>query len=195
MEVSTETEITTEIENDNEEGVIEVEDDKEDPLDNLSEDELRAEAKKLRAINSRFDRKELKNNNVEPKKATPFITRDEFYATNRSKAIETLTNFSDNDPLVEVKKELNDNWSEVMAYYVSRNGQDSTESIVEDVFDAYTVWKRRQSPVADDSARILQATTVTNPTGGREVIKKEDEKSTINFNTGTPVESWYKKKE
>lgn len=193
MEVSTEAEITTE--NDNEEGVIEVEDDKEDPLDNLSEDELRAEAKKLRAINSRFDRKELKTHKVEPKNATPYITRDEFYATNRTKAIETLTNFSDNDPLADVKKDLNDNWSDVMSFYVARNGQDKTESIVEDVFDAYTVWKRRQNPVADDSARILQATTVTNPTGGREVTKKETEKPALDFNTGTPVESWYKKKE
>ena len=178
------------------EEVIEVEEieEKEDHLDTLSEDELRAEAKKLRAINSRFDRKQ-KVEVKETKPTTPYITREEFYATNRTKAIETLTNISENDPLADVKKDLNDNWSDVMAFYVPRNGQDTTEKIVEDVFDAYTVWKRRQNPTADDSARILQATTVVNPTGGKPEIKKEEKKSTINFNIGTSVNDWYKKKE
>lgn len=189
MEVTPEIEVTEPAEV---EEVIEIEDEKEDPLDTLSEDELRAEAKKLRAINSRFDRK---NKVVETKPVTPYITRDEFYATNRTKAIETLTNVSENDPLADVKKDLNENWNDVMTFYVARNGQDTTEKIIEDVFDAYTVWKRRQNPVADDSARLLQATTVLNPTGGKPEVKKESESQGINFNIGTSVDKWYKKKE
>lgn len=192
MEVSPTVEVTEPAEV---EEVIEIDDEKEeDPLDTLSEDELRAEAKKLRAINSRFDRKQ-KVEVKETKPATPYITRDEFYATNRTKAIETLTNVSENDPLADVKKDLNENWNDVMTFYVARNGQDTTEKIIEDVFDAYTVWKRRQNPVADDSARFLQATTVINPTGGKPEVKKETESQGINFNTGTPVDKWYTKKE
>lgn len=195
MEVSTEVEIIQPKEEEEEEEVIEITEDKEDPLDNLSEDELRAEAKKLRAIASRRERKE-KSIVDTTKPNTPFITRDEFYATNRTKAIEILTTVNESDPLADIKKDLNENWSDIMTYYVARNGQETTEKILEDVYDAHLVWKRRQPASSDDSARLLQATVVAQPTGGRTVVKKEaPDTGGLNFNTGTAVDSWYPKKD
>ncbi len=162
-----------------------------DPLDALTDlEEIRREAKKYRGIASRKER----HPEVPVVKATPdtpYITRDEFYDTNRRKAIESIEQFTDTDPLAEIKREINEHWSDIVPYYVSRNGQDTPEKILEDIFDAHLVWQRRNGgKTTDDSARILQGTTVITPTGGRTESKNEPA-TDPRFTKGTPPSKWY----
>lgn len=171
--------------------VITESEDRQDPLDTLTDvEEIRREAKKYRGIAARKEKKEVPAQTAD----TPYLTRDEFYATNRKQAITLISQISDNDPLAETKRDLNDNWDDIVKYYVVRNGQETPENILEDIYDAHLVWKRRQPGGADDSARILQGTVVTTPTGGR-TETKTDTKSDSRFSKGTPPAKWYAKKE
>jgi hypothetical protein len=167
--------------------------DKKDPLDVIADpEELRREAKKYRGIASRKGGTELVQ---KPISDSPYITREEVYENNRKAALDELSNIPDNDPLAEIKREIDDNWSEVISYYSPRNGQKTTEDILEDIYDAHLVWKRRTGGrSSDDSARNLQKTVVTQPTGSSTDNKKEPEKSTF-FKKGTPPSEWYKKKD
>lgn len=162
-----------------------------DPLDSITDvEEIRREAKKYRGIASRKERKDV----PDVKSDTPYVTRDEFYATNRKQAIESIEMITDTDPLADTKREISDNWDDIVKYYVSRNGQETAASILEDIYDAHLVWKRRQVP-GDDSARSLQTMTVANPTGGRSETKANANNIDKRFSKGTPPAQWYGKKD
>lgn len=160
-----------------------------DPLDALTDVEaIRREAKKYRGIASRKGRTD---DIPAPKSDTPYVTRDEFYDTNRNKAIKSIEQYDDTDPLADMKREINENWDDIVPFYVSRNGQDTPENILEDIFDAYALYKRRNGGKStDDSARMLQSTVVTAPTGGRTEVKK-DASQDPRFTKGTPPSKWY----
>lgn len=167
---------------------------KKDPLDSLSPEELLAEAKKFRGIASRKDSKPKEA--PKPEAAGDFVTREELYAENRKEAARLVTEISgEDDPLAESKRLIDENWDDIMTYFVSRNGQAKPEHIVEDVMDAYQVWLRRNGKPADDSARTLQTTTVPKAggTGEKPKAKSLDTDDDPRFSKGKTPDKWYPK--
>ena len=155
-----------------------------DPLDEISDEVVRAEAKKWRAIARRTEKK------VEPKPAEPiapqpeFLTKADFHKANERKAVREATA----DP--EVKA----NWSEIIPFYSPRRGKDTPEDIREDINDAITLYNARHATVAkDDSAAVLATTTVVKVGGG--AISKETPKvpNPPNFKLPTQPKDWYQK--
>lgn len=167
--------------------------DKKDPLDVIADpEELRREAKKYRGIASRKQPEAIEK----PVNDSPYITREEIYENNRKQALDELSNISENDPLADIKREIDENWADIISYYTPRNGQKTADDILEDIYDAHLVWKRRVGNTStDDSARNLQATVVTQPVGGVKSDTKKTNSFDERFKKGTPTSEWYKKKD
>lgn len=175
---------------DNEQG----EDTTKDPFDAIEDPVLRAEAKKYRGIASRKERKQETSGDD-----SKYVTREEIYKQNREEAARLVTEITgDDDPDAEMKQALNDNWDDVMTYYVSRHGQNKAEDIVKDVRAAYILWQHETGGVkSDDSARNLQTTTGGQPTGGGQKPKSTgaDTGDDPRFSKPKKPEEWYPKGE
>lgn len=169
---------------------------KSDPFDAIEDPELRAEAKKYRGIANRGNRKQAKD--IEkPQTDSQFVTREELYADNRVKVIQDIENFSDDDPQAGYKRELNDNWQDIMTYFVDRNGQKTPEAIQKDIRAAYLVWKDTTGGAAiDDTARQLQSTTIGASNGTQQrasgAPSSDDDPR---FQTNKTPDKWYPKKD
>lgn len=132
---------------------------KTDPLDSMSEDGVRgfltalgvevpegtddllAFAKKERAIKNRHAKKELETNQPS-KKDDDAIQR--FEKANERRAIRLIESSEDPEFV-----EINENWSDIVANYVPRRGRDTEEDILDDIQDAYAIWKRKSVAKVD----------------------------------------------
>lgn len=169
---------------------------KNDPLDTLDDpEELRKEAKKYRGIASRKTKPAAP---APEKSASEYVTREELYADNRKEAARLLTEVSGEDDVqAEVKREFDENWDDIMTYYVSRRGQAKAEDIARDAMAAYAAWKADNGQTVDDSARQLQTTIVGKGTGGSQKPTKPatDTSDDARFSKPKPPTEWYPKKD
>lgn len=159
-----------------------------DPLDEISDEATRAEAKKHRAIARRLEKKEVTPEaKPEVKPEAPkqeFLTKAEFFKANERKAVREATG----DP--EVKA----NWNDIIPFYTPRRGKETPEDIREDINDAITLFNARNAKVArDDSAAQLTTTPVVKTGGGQvdEVTPKTP--NPPNFKLPTKPSEWYTK--
>ncbi len=158
-----------------------------DPLDEISDESARAEAKKWRAIARRQEKKEA-TPEKKPEAAKPvtseFLTKADFYKSNERKAVREAT----------ADAEIKANWDKISPFYVSRRGKETAEDIAEDIQDAITLFKARNVKTEkDDSASILTTTSVVK-TGGAPVGKTTTTTPTPpNFKLPSQPGSWYKK--
>lgn len=131
-----------------------------DPLDSMSEDGVRgylaalgvevsedtedlvALAKKERAIKNRHAKKELETSQPSNKKDDDAIQR--FEKANERRVIRSIE--SSDDPELS---EINENWDDIVANYIPRRGKDTEEDILDDIQDAYAIWKRKQVSKVD----------------------------------------------
>lgn len=193
------TEVITPTQDNNDDVVIE--EGKVDPLDTIEDvDALRAEAKKFRGIAGRKDKKETTiTPEVKPQEQSQFITREELYADNRKEAARLVTEITgDDDPEKEFKTEMEENWDDVMTYFVSRRGQAKPEDIVKDVKAAYILWKHETGgSIKDNSANELQNTTIGNGSGGSQkpIKPATDTSDDRRFSKPKPPTEWYPKKD
>lgn len=160
-----------------------------DPLDAIQDPEVRAEAKKHRAIGRRVDKGESPIEEPKPKADAPkqeFLTKADFHRTNERKAVrEAVAN-----------PEVKANWDKIVPFYTPRRGKESPEDILEDIKDAITLYNARNPVVEkDDSARDLSVTPVAK-SGGGEGGGKTPPKVVAppNFKLPVPPKEWYQKK-
>jgi hypothetical protein len=135
--------------------------DSKDPYDSMSEVELRAEAKKLRAIGNRKKPKESEEK--VPPALTDVVRRSDFERANEAKARRLLEAKGD-----EVSKEILAHWDDLAPIYgkVASRGKNSEEDIVEDLYDSHAVWlRRRPAPKADTKEAEAEVATISG-TGG-----------------------------
>lgn len=169
---------------------------KSDPFDAIEDPVLRDEAKKYRGI---ANRKQSKEHTAQPTQApqSEYITREEIYADNRNKVIQSFENVADDDPQADYKREVDENFQDIMTFYIARNGQGSTEAIHKDIRAAYLIWKDETGGRADDSARDLQKTTIGQSTGGQQRPTKPatDVSDDPRFGKPKSPDKWYSKKE
>lgn len=157
-----------------------------DPLDEISDEVVRAEAKKHRAIARRLEKKEETPAPVLPETPKPeFLTKADFHKANERKAVRDATS----DP--EVKA----NWTEIIPFYTPRRGKDTPEDIREDINDAITLYNaRHKTSIKDDSADVLSTTPVVKAGGGGTEKPSEKPKDPPNFRLPVQPKDWYGKK-
>ena len=157
-----------------------------DPLDEISDEAVRAEAKKHRAIARRLEKKE-ETPKPEVKTEAPkpeFLTKVDFYKANEKKAIREAT----------ADAEVKANWNEIIPFYTPRRGKETPEDIAEDIKDAVTLFKARHAEVQrDDSKNQLTTTTVVKTGGGVVDKAKTSTPNPPNFKLPTQPKDWYKK--
>ena len=179
-----------------------------DPLDLIDDAEtLRAEAKKYRGISSRRAKPETEVV-VEPvvqpvaQVAAPgeYLSRKEFERSNQKTAIKTATTILDTDDeeTQAMKKDIDEHFDSIKVHYTGRRGKVSPEDILEDLFDAHAIWKRRNGgKPADpqgDAARNLGTTPVVRPTGGSRTTAAPKTEDDPRFRTAAQPKEWYGKK-
>lgn len=158
-----------------------------DPLDEISDPVVRAQAKKDRAIARRLAKKEETPKPEANPDTSKFLTKADFYKANERKAI------------LEIQKddaEIKANWNAIIPFYTPRRGKETPGDIVEDIRDAIILFKARnpESPAKDDSKDELTASPVLK-TGGGVVDKVTSKpKDPPNFKLPTDPKSWYPKK-
>lgn len=158
-----------------------------DPLDEISDESARAEAKKWRAIARRTEKK------PDEKPATPvapapseFLTKADFFKSNERKAVREITADAD----------IKASWNEIVPFYTPRRGKETAEDIKEDIQDAITLWKAR-NPAAlekDSSADQLTVSPVVKSGGGGSDKITPKPKDPPNFKLPNQPKDWYAKK-
>ena len=176
-----------------------------DPLDDITDPAVRAEAKKNRAIARRVARKGKDGEVVTPPVETPdaskFVTKADFEGANERKAIiavqaQGLTN--DKGEVILPPEEVKANFAEIQKLYVPRRGRQTTEDIAEDIKDAVILFNARnpKAPDADNGVGDLTATPVVAPSGGTGDGKKPPAEAAKlpGYNPATQPKDWYPKK-
>lgn len=151
-----------------------------DPLDSIQDvDELRAEAKKHRAIAQRHkDKPPVETKPVEetPKVEVPtgdYLKKSDFERANQKKAIlmATIINESDSEDVQSMKAELVENWEEIRQYYTPRKGKDTPEGILEDIKDAHTLYSSKKVVTEDKPDNSDLSETKVDVVGGTKKAK------------------------
>lgn len=176
-----------------------------DPLDNIEDvDEMRKEAKKLRAIANRKPKEEPEAPKEQPKEETPkeepkedYLKKSDFQLTNQKKAIRLATTSSENDSekVQEQRADVLDNWEEVRKFYTPRRGKDTPEDILEDIKDAYSVFNSRRPQVEDKEEGEVEKEEITKtetktPTGNPPKVKTKA-KDPKGFKLPVQPDQWY----
>lgn len=167
-----------------------------DPLDEISDETARAEAKKWRSIARRMEKKEhvapvakpaAETPKPEPKPEAPaqeFLTKADFYKANERKAVREAI----------ADAEVKANWSEIITFYTPRRGKETPEDIAEDIRDAITIFNARNAQKSkDDSAKELSTTKVVKAGGGAQGTTPKTTEPP-NFKLPIQPKDWYAKK-
>lgn len=174
--------------------------DKIDPLDALKDDpdQLLKEAKKYRAISQR---KKDTPKEEKPEKApeSGYLTKADFFKSNEKKAVRLATTISpdDSDEIKAIKKDIADNKDDIFSLYVSRNGKETPEDIVEDIFDAHFLY-RKKNPIQESSDGGAELTKSPVVKGGSAPKVEKPADTTSNdprFQRFKSPEEWYPKKD
>lgn len=136
-----------------------------DPLDTMAQEDLLKEAKKLRAIASRKEKKEEKP--VEKQPDSPFMTKKDFELSMEKKAILKA----------KEEKEIADNFEEISKWYVNRNGRDTEETILKDIKIAHKSWKANKEDEVVDPTKDLTTNVISKPSGSHVKVDKKEEKN------------------
>jgi len=132
-----------------------------DPLDSIEDLEvLRQKAKEYKTSYHKVkeQRDALKTAKPEIKEKpseTPYMTKKDFEVANEKKAIK----------LAWADEEIKANWDNIKNLYVNRSGRDTEADILEDIKDAYTLWKAKQPLEKETPEKDLTETTVKKPSG------------------------------
>ncbi len=125
-----------------------------------------------------------------------FVTKDDQFKINQKRAISLATTVDEKDKpeVAKIKKDLDENWDEIKAFYTGRNGKDTPEDIVEDLFDAHAVWLRRTGGKKGADEKNARA-NITNDrgTGGRTPDNSTSKRTRV-LPKDTKPQDWYPKK-
>lgn len=119
----------------------------------------------------------------EVKSDSEYVTKKEYSQTNEKKAISKLTG---------EHPDLDKNWEDVIKFYVPRHGKNSQDDIEEDINDAYTLWKSRQTTDTKKKA-VSDLTSNASKTSSTKSeatpVKSKDFKV---LQSKSNVDDWYK---
>jgi len=158
-----------------------------------------AKLKKDLKKSKRQTRKARKHSNKEKpeeKDESGFITKKDFYKDNEDTAITQATTpkSKDSDKLKAIKSEINDNWDDIIPFFNQSANRKSVGGIVESIFDAHTVWKRRTGGVKTDTDKDAKRELgADGGTGGGASGKTKKSTGKRNILKGDEsMDTWYK---
>lgn len=159
----------------------------EDPLDSLGEEELRAEAKKLRAIANR-----KKENHVAVKKEEPAKTvippTDDFIKKS------DVAKFAARDAKELVSDEVKEHWDDLIGIPLGDYDNLDAKSIAKNMTERLVIYKAR-NPQGEKKEDVSDLTTTkANGTGSGPTAKTEV-KNPPNFNLPKQPKDWYQSPE
>lgn len=127
-----------------------------------------------------------------------FVTKKEQQIQNQKKAIKLATTVAESDEaeVAKVKKDLDEHWDEIKAFYANRRGSDTPEDIVEDLFDAHALWSRKnKGKTADDDKGAKSHLATDRGTGGKASGAENKGTRTRVLPKKTAPSDWYPKKQ
>lgn len=124
-----------------------------------------------------------------------FVTKDDQYKANQKIAIKIATTVTKDDDAetAKIKKDLDENWEEVKAFYTGRRGKDSADDIVEDLYDAHAVWSRNKKTSKSGGKEATANLATDKGTGGKSPSNTSAARSRIIPKNTNPAD-WYSKK-
>lgn len=123
-----------------------------------------------------------------------FVTKDDQYKANQKSAIKLATTVTKDDDAetAKIKKDLDENWDAVKAFYTARRGKSTPEDIVEDLFDAHAVWLRNSKGKNSGSKDATADLATDKGTGGKSPTGTTPARSRVIPKNTNPTD-WYKK--
>ena len=108
----------------------------------------------------------------------------------------TVVSDSDDEDTQVLKKEIDENWDSIKAFYTGKGGKDDPNAIYEDILDAHAAWKRRYGSAKDTGTKTAAELAASRGViGSSPKNKSTGERKRILPRSGSPKESWYPKKE
>lgn len=181
-----------------------------DPLLEGDEEEevtiKRGALKKLHSVKENYKTVAVaakKSPKVEPKqpvedKKEEYVTVASVQKKNEKDAIvrATVVSDSDDEDTQVLKKEIDENWDSIKAFYTGKGGKDDPNAIYEDILDAHAAWKRRYGSAKDTGTKTAAELAASRGViGSSPKNKSTGERKRILPRSGSPKESWYPKKE
>lgn len=159
----------------------------EDPLDLLGEDELRAEAKKLRAIATRKTKVEPVVKVEEPVK-TVITPTDDFVKKS------DLARLAVSEAKVLVSEDVKEHWDDLINIPLSGYDNLDAKSIAANMTERLVIFNAR-NPKKEEKEDISDlSTTKATGTGSGPSDKKDKPKDPPNYKKPSQPEDWYPKK-
>lgn len=120
----------------------------------------------------------------EPKKESQFLTREDYFKSNDSKAIQEACK----------EQEIEQNWDEIMKHFRRTRSRDTAENILEDIKDAHIIWKQRngKSDNDDDKDHRSNLNQDRRPSGDTGQGGGQGTKKSVMPKT-TKIQDWYGK--
>lgn len=137
---------------------------------------------------------------VAPKEEKPedkFVTKESVRLDNQKAAIKQATvadEKNDDTDTQALKKEINDNWEAIKAFYTGKGGKDDVSAIYEDILDAHAAWKRRfgSSGKKDTTgSKTVADLAASRGNGGSGKNNTTTTRKRILPVSGSPKKTWY----
>lgn len=122
------------------------------------------------------------------------VTKRDLRLQNRRQAESLIRNPQPNDPeeVVEMKETIKKNWDDIVELYSPRRGQETVQDIVEDIKDAYHLYRTRYGePESEEEKKARKNFSVHGKTGGSSPSNNKKKREPILTQGNTPIEEWY----
>jgi len=167
----------------------------EESTDDLDDGEEEADKKPFKNRKERADFFKKKDKGS-TKDDSDVLRKSDLFKINEKKAVRLATEISQDDPedTQSLKKEINDNWESIVAYFNPKTDRSDPEVIAEAIIDAHTVWKRRnpQSDKGSDKDGAARAALAREQgTKGSSGKGTPERKKTILGNSSKGMDDWY----
>lgn len=147
----------------------------------LEGDSLRAEVKKLRSITQRRGERSTPPQKTE---GADVLKKSDVEKAQERLAISQIEGSTD-----DLSKEISDNWDDIMKVYTPRHGRTTKEDILEDIYDAHAVWKRKHKST-DTSKEATAELAQVHGRGGSSPSSTPSEKKRI-LPKRQSMDKWY----
>lgn len=166
----------------------------EDDDESTEEDDEEVDGKKFKTRKERAEFFKRKQQEKDKKGDGDVLKRSEFYKANEQKAIRLATEPSKDDDqhTTEVKKEISDNWKNIVPFFNRSTDRSDPEVIEQAIYDAHAAWRRRNpKPVEDKDTAARKTLARDQGVRGSSAKGAQTEKKSILGGVSKGMDNWY----
>lgn len=128
------------------------------------------------------------------------LTKADLYKMNEKRAIRLATTPTDTDSaeVKAIKADLNAHWGDVVAFFNKSTDRSDPENIIEALYDAHHVWRRRNPKPADNDdtdSKARRALMREQGVRGSSSKGSDVQKKSVLGTTSKGMDDWYPKKD